>query len=173
MTPRTASTTLALLGAIACLGLTAASAIAAAGNSSGGTSAPSGHAHSASTMPTGAIPARALATWYGPGFYGKRTACGQTLTAVIVGVANRSLACGTLVRLSFGSRTTVVPVIDRGPYGHNGAEWDLTAGAAGALGITETVRVGARVVGSTANTATLGVPAEALETRSTGGAVAG
>ena len=67
-----------------------------------------------------------------------------------------------------------MPVIDRGPYGHIGAEWDLTAGAASALGVTETVRVGARVVGSTPNTPTLGVPAEALGASSlAGGAVAG
>jgi rare lipoprotein A (peptidoglycan hydrolase) len=78
------------------------------------------------------------------------------------------------VRLSYGSRTAVLPVIDRGPYGRIGAEWDLTAGAASALGVTETVRVGARVVGSTPNTATLGVPAEALGANSlAGGAVAG
>src|SRR5437868_5207122 len=31
------------------------------------------------------------ATWYGPGFYGKSTACGVTLTEQTLGVANRSL----------------------------------------------------------------------------------
>lgn len=174
MTPRSASPILVLLSAVACLALANASALAAGGQSSGGTSAPAGGARPASTTPPGAIPAKALATWYGPGFYGRHTACGQTLTALIVGVANRSLPCGTLVRLSFGSHTAVVPVIDRGPYGRIGAEWDLTAGAASALGVTETVRVGARVVGSTPNTATLGVPAEALGASSlAGGAVAG
>ncbi len=173
MTPRTASTILAPLCAIACLALGAGSALAAGGPSSGGTSAPTGAARSASAPP-GAIPAKALATWYGPGFYGRRTACGQTLTSIVVGVANRSLPCGTLVRLRYGSHTAVVPVIDRGPYGRIGAEWDLTTGAASALGVTETVCVGARVVGATANTATLGIPAEALAAGSlAGGAVAG
>ena len=42
-----------------------------------------------------------------------------------------------------------MPVLDRGPYSHIGADWDLTAGAAEALGITDTVRIGTRVVGKT------------------------
>jgi len=37
-------------------------------------------------------------TWYGPGFYGNRTACGQRYTRHIVGVAHRTLPCGTLVQ---------------------------------------------------------------------------
>ena len=50
------------------------------------------------------------------------------------------------------------PVVDRGPYA-NGADWDLTAGAAQALGIEETVRIATRVVGAVPNTPTLGLPA--------------
>jgi rare lipoprotein A (peptidoglycan hydrolase) len=99
-----------------------------------------------------------LATWFGPGFYGQQTACGQTLTPATVGVANRTLPCGTLVRVRYAGHVLTVPVLDRGPYSHIGADWDLTAGAARALGITETVRIGTRVVGSTPNTPTLGQP---------------
>lgn len=65
-----------------------------------------------------------LATWYGPGFYGNRTACGKTLTTKTVGVAHRSLPCGTMVDIVYRGRTVRVPVIDRGPY--TSAEWDLT-----------------------------------------------
>ena len=83
----------------------------------------------------------ALATWFGPGFYGQTTACGQTLTPAVVGVANRTLPCGTLVKFSYRGHAAVVPVIDRGPYAHNGAQWDLTSGAASALGIGDTVRL--------------------------------
>jgi len=68
--------------------------------------------------------APAPATWYGPGFYGNRTACGQRLTTETLGVAHRSLPCGTKVALLYGGRTIVVPVVDRGPYSH--ADWDLT-----------------------------------------------
>lgn len=57
-----------------------------------------------------------IASWYGPGFYGNRTACGQTYTPEIVGVAHRTLPCGTLVVLEYRGRTLTVPVIDRGPY---------------------------------------------------------
>ncbi|HEV2999048.1 MAG TPA: septal ring lytic transglycosylase RlpA family protein [Solirubrobacteraceae bacterium] len=98
----------------------------------------------------------ALATWFGPDFYGKQTACGQTMTPLILGLANRTLPCGTLVEVSYAGRSIVLPVIDRGPYA-NGADWDLTAGAAAALGVLETVRLGTLVVGSAPNTPTLGV----------------
>ena len=63
--------------------------------------------------PTGGI---VIASWYGPGFYGNRTACGQTYTPEIVGVAHRTLPCGTLLVLEYRGRTMTVPVIDRGPY---------------------------------------------------------
>jgi rare lipoprotein A len=73
------------------------------------------------------------ATWYGPGFYGGRTACGQTLRPGTIGVAHRSLPCGTLVRFAYHGRSLVARVIDRGPY-TDGNEWDLTNGARMALG---------------------------------------
>jgi hypothetical protein len=57
-----------------------------------------------------------IASWYGPGFYGNRTACGQTYTPEIIGVAHRTLPCGTLVVIEYRGRTLTVPVIDRGPY---------------------------------------------------------
>lgn len=58
-----------------------------------------------------------LASWYGPGFYGRRTACGQTYTPEIIGVAHRLLRCGTLITItSPRGKTLTVPVIDRGPY---------------------------------------------------------
>ena len=75
----------------------------------------------------------AIATWYGPGFYGNTTACGLEMTEELVGVAHRSLPCGTNVAVRYGSRTLVVPVVDRGPFGGE-AKWDLTAAAAQQLG---------------------------------------
>jgi rare lipoprotein A (peptidoglycan hydrolase) len=57
-----------------------------------------------------------LASWYGPGFYGNRTACGQTYTPEIAGVAHRTLPCGTVLTLDYGGRSVTVAVIDRGPY---------------------------------------------------------
>jgi rare lipoprotein A len=67
---------------------------------------------------------RDLATWYGPGFYGNRTACGRRLGTETLGVAHRTLECGTEVSILYRGRTITVPVIDRGPY--SSADWDLT-----------------------------------------------
>ena len=63
-----------------------------------------------------------LASWYGPG---GRTACGQELTASTLGVANKTLPCGTRVTLRYHGRTIRVPVIDRGPF-VAGRTYDLT-----------------------------------------------
>jgi rare lipoprotein A len=81
------------------------------------------------------------ASWYGPGFFGDRTACGKILRRSTLGVANRTLPCGTRVLIMYGGRTIRVPVIDRGPY-VGGIYWDLTEATARALGITETTHVG-------------------------------
>jgi hypothetical protein len=67
-------------------------------------------------------------SWYGPGLYGNGTACGQTLTKTLVGVAHRTLPCGTLVTFRYKGVTLTVPVIDRGPY-VRGRTWDLSNGA--------------------------------------------
>jgi rare lipoprotein A len=83
-----------------------------------------------------------LATMYGPGFWGSRTACGEKLERNMLGVANRTLPCGTKVGIYYGGRTLIVPVIDRGPYA-NGADWDLTEATDKALGIPGTATIGA------------------------------
>jgi rare lipoprotein A len=88
----------------------------------------------------------AIATWYGPGFFGRQTACGIELTETTVGVAHRELPCGTQVQIALGDRVIVVPVIDRGPFA-NGADWDLTQAAAQQLGMTGTSRIGAMPLG--------------------------
>jgi rare lipoprotein A len=85
-----------------------------------------------------------MATWYGPGLYGNTTACGQELTPDLVGVAHRTLPCGTMVEVAYGGTSVVVPVVDRGPYA-DGMTWDLTEGAAKLLGFTSTSRIGALV----------------------------
>jgi hypothetical protein len=84
----------------------------------------------------------AKATWYGPGFYGRRTACGQRMSRTLVGVAHRTLPCGTQVAVLYRGRTLTVPVVDRGPF-RAGVRWDLTVATARALGFEFTDRVGA------------------------------
>ena len=83
----------------------------------------------------------AKATWYGPGFYGHRLACGGRLRTSTLGVAHRTLPCGTKVQVWYGGRSLTVPVVDRGPFA-NGASYDLTAATAQALGMEETSRIG-------------------------------
>jgi rare lipoprotein A len=159
----TQRTLLAVLAALICVGGFAVDALA----STGGVAVPG------SAPPRASAPRGDVATWFGPGFYGQKTACGQLMTTAIVGVANRTLPCGTLVKVSYRGHLLTLPVIDRGPYGHSGASWDLTAEAARTLGVEETVRIGARVVGSTPNTPALGAPAVSATTVLTGGATPG
>jgi rare lipoprotein A (peptidoglycan hydrolase) len=72
------------------------------------------------------------ASWYGPGLWGRGTACGVILRPTTVGVAHKALPCGTMVRFVYHGRTVTAPVIDRGPY-VKGRSWDLTAAASEAL----------------------------------------
>ncbi len=166
----------AMLGLWAVLALPASAQAATSGGSaakaatvepeSSTSSATGGTATAGATASGGATPAASqaskptLATWFGPGFYGNQTACGQTMSPALVGVASRTLPCGTLVQIGYRGHHLTVPVIDRGPYGHIGAVWDLTAGTARALKIKETVRVTTAIVGSLPNTPALGQPQE-------------
>jgi peptidoglycan lytic transglycosylase len=70
------------------------------------------------------------ASWYGGG---GGLACGGQLTSSTMGVANKTLPCGTLVTFRYGGRTVRVPVIDRGPY-VAGRDFDLTEATKRALG---------------------------------------
>ncbi len=71
-----------------------------------------------------------IASWYGGG---GSLACGGWLNSATMGVANRTLPCGTLVTLRYDGRTVRVPVVDRGPY-VEGREFDLTEATKQALG---------------------------------------
>jgi len=84
----------------------------------------------------------AVASWYGPG---GTTACGEALTASTLGVANKTLPCGTLVTLRYDGRTVRVPVIDRGPF-VPGRDFDLTFATKEALGFGGVGDVWANVI---------------------------
>ena len=90
------------------------------------------------------------ATWYGPGFWGRKTACGMVLQPTVIGTAHKGLPCGTQVTFSFKGRSVAATVIDRGPY-RKGFAWDLTKKAA--------KRVGFLAVGKGKITATVTPPA--------------
>jgi hypothetical protein len=86
----------------------------------------------------------AIATTYG-GPWGSTTACGEKLHRSTLGVANRTLPCGTKISIYYKGQTIVVPVIDRGPYA-NHADWDLTTATAHALHMNGTERLGAAAI---------------------------
>jgi hypothetical protein len=69
-------------------------------------------------------------SWYGPGLYGNGGACGMIpggLQKDTVGVAHRTLPCGTRVTFRYKGNTVTTTVIDRGPY-VDGRTWDMTRG---------------------------------------------
>ena len=69
-------------------------------------------------------------SWYGPGFYGNNGACGLVPGGIqkdTVGVAHRTLPCGTRVAFRYKGVTVIARVIDRGPY-VKGRIWDMTHG---------------------------------------------
>jgi rare lipoprotein A (peptidoglycan hydrolase) len=77
------------------------------------------------------------ASFYGPGMYGGGLACGGRLQQGRLGVANKTLPCGSRVTLRYHGRRLRVPVIDRGPY-VGGREYDLTEATKRALGFPST-----------------------------------
>lgn len=140
------SATYAALAIAALAAVAALPATAATGSGSGGASAdPNSQQYGQPAQAADYQPAKA--TWYGPGFFGHRTACGTVLTRQTLGVANKHLACGTQVSLRYHGRTLVVPVIDRGPYSR-GVDFDLTYATARKLGMRQTSRLRAAALDS-------------------------
>jgi hypothetical protein len=79
----------------------------------------------------------AEASWYGPGLYGNGVACGGTLQPDTIGVANKTLPCGTKLTVRYGHKQVKTEVIDRGPY-VAGREFDLTEALKNKLGFAGT-----------------------------------
>jgi rare lipoprotein A len=105
-------------------------------------SADSGSVASATPSVTTTVYRPSKASWYGPGMYGSRTACGTKLTKNTIGVANKTLPCGTRVAIYYHGQTLTVPVIDHGPF-VPGRDWDLTAATARVLGVDGVAVIGA------------------------------
>jgi len=116
----------ALFASLACLTAGAIPAQAGTGGISTGSS--EGATATGSNLVFSSPMRSAGATWYGPGLYGNHTACGQTLRPGTIGVAHRTLPCGTAVKFAYHGRQLVARVIDRGPY-TKGNAFDLTNGA--------------------------------------------
>lgn len=74
---------------------------------------------------------QARASWYDD--YGSPLACGGTLGYGELGVAHKTLPCGTKLTLRYRGKSVRVRVIDRGPY-VGGRDFDLTGATKRALG---------------------------------------
>jgi len=76
------------------------------------------------------------ASWYGPGFYGNRTANGELFRPGTLTAAHRTLPFGTKVRVTnlWNGRSAIVRINDRGPF-HGRRVIDLAHGAASQLGL--------------------------------------
>jgi len=80
---------------------------------------------------------RGKASWYGPGFHGRRTANGEIFNANAMTAAHRTLPFGSKVRVTSqaSGRSVVVRINDRGPFVGNRII-DLSKASAQALGIS-------------------------------------
>ena len=82
---------------------------------------------------------KGMASWYGPGFNGKRTASGERFRQNGLTAAHRTLPFGTIVRVTNlqNARTVDVRINDRGPF-VRGRIIDLSKGAAERLRMIRT-----------------------------------
>lgn len=87
------------------------------------------------------------ASWYGPGFHGRRTASGERFNRNGNTLAHRGLPFGTRVRITNlkNGKTAVARVNDRGPF-HGGRIADLSEGVAKKVGMSGVDRVKLEVV---------------------------
>ena len=88
---------------------------------------------------------KVVASWYGPGFHGKRTASGERFNQYALTAAHKHLRFGTLVRVTYKGRSVIVRINDRGPYAH-GRTLDLSKGAARKIGCKGTCVVSMQIV---------------------------
>ena len=79
---------------------------------------------------------KGMASWYGPGFAGRRTASGERFNPSGHTLAHRTLRLGTVVRVTNlrNHQSVIARVTDRGPF-HRGRIADLSSGAASAIGL--------------------------------------
>jgi rare lipoprotein A (peptidoglycan hydrolase) len=120
------------LAAIAVASFGPAAAVAETGGASSFASAPSAASTSVGADVAFSSWRSGGASWYGPGLYGNGVACGGTLRPSTVGVAHKTLPCGTPVKFKHRGHVVIARVIDRGPY-ISGRAWDFTEAAAEAL----------------------------------------
>ncbi|MGR9044319.1 MAG: septal ring lytic transglycosylase RlpA family protein [Gammaproteobacteria bacterium] len=83
------------------------------------------------------MPKRALASWYGPKFHGKKTASGQKFDMYAMTAAHKTLPLLSYAKITNveNQRSVIVRINDRGPF-HGKRSLDLSFAAAKKIGIT-------------------------------------
>ena len=114
---------LLLLAAVALLAGALALALGGARDADGGALEPVGRSYEA----------RVAA--YGPGLYGRPTACGRNLTRATRGIAHPVLPCGAKLFVSYEGREVATVVVDRGPHS-TGRDFEVTEALAADLGLS-------------------------------------
>ena len=74
------------------------------------------------------------ASWYGPGFHGRKTASGERFNQNAMTAAHKTLPFGTRLRVAFRGKSVTVTINDRGPY-IRGRSLDLSKAAAARIGL--------------------------------------
>ncbi len=92
--------------------------------------------------------AKGIASWYGPGFHGRKTASGERFNQNALTAAHRSLPFGTKVKVTNlrNGRSVVVKINDRGPH-VRGRIIDLSAGAAKVIGVSGLAPISLQILG--------------------------
>ena len=94
--------------------------------------------------PVQAKPAKA--SWYGPNFHGKKTASGERFNQNAMTTAHNSLPFGTIVQVSYKGKSVLVRVNDTGGFAKYGRQFDLSKGAAKAIGCPGVCQIDYEVV---------------------------
>lgn len=92
------------------------------------------------TMSTPALASTVIASWYGPGFHGRKTASGERFNQNALTAAHKTLRFGTRVKVTHKGKSVIVRINDRGPF-TRGRTIDLSKAAARAIGCSGVCRV--------------------------------
>ena len=94
---------------------------------------------------------KGLATWYGPGFHGRKTANGEIFDVNKITAAHKTLPMGSMVEVTNldNNEKIVVRINDRGPFATKKHIIDLSKKAARSIGVLGVSPVSIRVVSPT------------------------
>ena len=98
--------------------------------------------HHTSTSSKKGLTTTGIASWYGPGFHGRKTASGERFNMYALTAAHKTLPLHSMVKVTNtkNHKSIVVKINDRGPYAR-GRSLDLSLASARALGVRGTAKV--------------------------------